>query len=384
MKGKWHYNGYKTTACRFAVFLIFIIALPQSVYFFGGLIERVSYMDDTFDYAPQLCVFLMIPLVYTLVRQTVTFNELLRKAYFDSKPKENTFGALAFLLRSNELWLKAAVLFAVYTVLPLRFTQKACEILYGDSAWTRLALLSAILAVALVACLSAVRFWNKRVGVEKPRQSYIACLCIACAGYSIGIEGLKLLIPTVLSFVPLIKEFVLSKYMIALVCFFVLLALCKYLRALLKRRACVKRLKKLCAENGFELSALYRPYLSVLRRTDCANFTVSAHGKSYDCKFISARKKKLPLIIRADGALSFVHTVKLVRTELFEYTRDSFYKFESDNIKVLILNPAPKKVTTILNGRLVLLDNGDEVAGYSIYTATAFMNALERNVLHKK
>ena len=103
---------------------------------------------------------------------------------------------------------------------------------------------------------------------------------------------------------------------------------------------------------------------------------------------------------------------KFISIELLSYTKTFSFGWEADCKKILIINPVPKKLLTPKgtsaipvdeeseyyispkSGGLkpmvlkvtpkeptVELDNGDIIGGYEIYTARAFLNALERDVI---
>ncbi len=50
---------------------------------------------------------------------------------------------------------------------------------------------------------------------------------------------------------------------------------------------------------------------------------------------------------------------------------------------ILIINPIPKTVNVSENGKTALIDNGDRVGEYKIYSATALVNAIDRNCLDR-
>ena len=60
------------------------------------------------------------------------------------------------------------------------------------------------------------------------------------------------------------------------------------------------------------------------------------------------------------------------------------YSFESENQKVLILNPAPWRIHVYHGGVSRELDVADSVCGYKIFSGSSFLNALERDCIERK
>jgi hypothetical protein len=111
-----------------------------------------------------------------------------------------------------------------------------------------------------------------------------------------------------------------------------------------------------------------------------------------------------------NGTAAFLVKIRFLRLVLFSYTKSFDFSYEADCKKVLIINPIPQRVLlpraefsdllderSMLTGRTARraivtevsnkstdsheLDNGDIVGGYEIYSARAFLNALERDCI---
>ena len=77
------------------------------------------------------------------------------------------------------------------------------------------------------------------------------------------------------------------------------------------------------------------------------------------------------------------NVIKVKKTELFRVRSWFEYDFSANAKKLLIINPIPKTVSASENGRISLIDNGDRVGEYKIYSATALVNAIDRNCLDR-
>ena len=86
----------------------------------------------------------------------------------------------------------------------------------------------------------------------------------------------------------------------------------------------------------------------------------------------------MSLTDRGEG--SVIYDYRLGQVHLFRRITTFRYDFEGRGKKVLIILPTPKRVIHAEGGRS--LEIGDKVGEYTVYTATAFLNALERDCLH--
>jgi hypothetical protein len=149
------------------------------------------------------------------------------------------------------------------------------------------------------------------------------------------------------------------------------------LRAVLKRKFFIKKLKEYCRNNSLTLSEIVKPYNSILFDSEGFNFTVEKNGKKYDCKFISTIFPGSPLALSDSGA-----GLKLSNVRIISYKKNFTFTFEGENRKILLLVPTPKKVlVTIKNSELTEAEVGEKLGDYTLYTATTFLNNLERDCL---
>ena len=156
--------------------------------------------------------------------------------------------------------------------------------------------------------------------------------------------------------------------------------LIRYARALNKRRGFIKKLSALCDQKNvaFEQNGNIFP-LEKRNKTD-ADFSIVSCGTQYDCRFIYALKKLDTMSLTDRGEGSVIHDYRLGQVHLFRRITTFRYDFEGRGKKVLIILPTPKRVIHAEGGRS--LEIGDKVGEYTVYTATAFLNALERDCLH--
>jgi len=163
-----------------------------------------------------------------------------------------------------------------------------------------------------------------------------------------------------------------------------LLGALSYVSAYRARRKFIKSLEKLCREKGFALSEIKKPLSFIFWCNKDFNFTVSAHGKAYDCKFISGIHKKSPVMLDIFGAGVWIHYFRIRGKEIFKYVHRFEYAFESENAKILIISPEPKEIFLGENNRRRRIDTGDSIGKYKLFNEKGFLRSLELDVMEAK
>jgi hypothetical protein len=124
------------------------------------------------------------------------------------------------------------------------------------------------------------------------------------------------------------------------------------------------------------------PYRSVFAFKDGFDFTVEKNMISYDCKFIAGVLPNAPIILSDDGHGFRQISVRMFKTTLFQIITQLDFGYESKNRKILILLPTPKKFLLSIGGfQPRECDVGEKVGEYTVYNATGFLNALDRDTL---
>lgn len=186
---------------------------------------------------------------------------------------------------------------------------------------------------------------------------------------------------------PFIWVFVMQYKVIARIVFFVYLVFSLYIhiRALRKRNDFIKKLHALCGEHGFELSEIKHKYSFIFGRKSGANFTVTAHGKVYSCKFIAAKMKNIPMILKEDGEGNRLYQFSIRGIRLLNKRTYFEYGFEAgeNERKILICSPMPAKMSIEENGRALPAESGAHFWEYRLFAASNFLRCLEWNALEK-
>ena len=131
------------------------------------------------------------------------------------------------------------------------------------------------------------------------------------------------------------------------------------------------------------MTEVQHPYLSAFRVCKGESFQITTHKKTYSCKLVGAPKRFLPMAIHPSGALHFVHSFSMFKATLYSYNTVKDISYDSELPKILIVNPTPLKLSCYFQNKIAEIDNGALVGEYKIYTATAFVRAIETDTVER-
>lgn len=386
------------TAQRIKVFFVSLvriasmfILLPQVVYF----AIRLSLIWEAYEgskaeiFPAWVCLITLVFFSFSYIKVEAAYDMPLRERFFEAGADPSFKGRLAFFVKRPEPWIKAAVIGLIYVLLPLEWTlAPLVEVTLGLSAPHRLLSVAGLLAVlffsAALASLSAYKRWGSERGREDyGKKGYNRESSFVIAVYGMGSGMLIATLPVVWPIISVILGSLTVGRVIFICVLACLPALFRSVRALRKRKAFFKELAQVCREKGYTLSPVQKPYLSVFRLAGGESFTLDVGNGTYSCKLISGRKKRLPIVLAADGTLSYLHSVRIRSAVLYEHTTTYDISYPSPHPKILIINPVPGFVGCVHGGKLIELDNGAVVGDFKLYAATGFLRAAELKVLHK-
>jgi len=208
----------------------------------------------------------------------------------------------------------------------------------------------------------------------------------------------------------LFRDLTILIWFIGIVAFLVIIY---YLRAFKLRGRFLKRLYKLAEDEGWEITKIPHPYLSVIKPSAAADFTLKKEGRAFSCKLIGSVRRRNPTYIDYDGKITDKVTVSIMKVELFHFLIDSDYTFSGEGQKIVILAPEPKRIflnqgrtdvapdsqdmryvmSSAKGGKVLspllrtpvtkLFQTGDRVGEYKFFTSEGFLSAMDNNVLHR-
>ncbi len=180
--------------------------------------------------------------------------------------------------------------------------------------------------------------------------------------------------------------------MVVLITAFSVIVLGPPLRRLIKRGSFMRRLRRLCRDEGMTLY-VYRNWLrSLYRAGNCPDLAVECGDTVYECMFFPAPKRLSVLRFEQPGR---VHVVTGIVKNRFkeavgarERVCERDFGFEPQTrlgehrvIKAVVMNPVPYQLFYYdsRERRVVQGGSGAEVFGYVLYSSSGLLNTLERH-----
>ena len=326
--------------------------------------------------------------VFSLARITAIYDTPLKNSFFESGiEKIDYINSLKFLFKSK-LFLIKLVAFSIFTFITPRIYEGVAQFLPPDILpWV---IVLCFIPLITLGHTTAIKVWvkqkaieeeEKRLNKKKKKKGFFKDTLLVILAYIVGGIGFMTLLPVFRAFIIVGKRTITFRFLILVAVIPVLPIISRYIRAYNKRRKFLKRLYKICEERNYTLSKINFRYRSATGIYKGESFSVYIGDRRFSCKLIGCPKKHLPLFIFKDGNGAFLKITRLLRIELKRTQINFNFGYEAEGKKVLILNPTPKFVYTYFMGKTSEVENADIIGGYEIYTATAFLNALERDCI---
>ena len=368
-----------------------LIMFPQIIYFAVRYsIVWESYADGPAEKLPAyICLAALCFFAYSYIRVAVAYNKSLRELYWEKGAHGSRKSRLQFLVKQPELWVNTAAFALIYLFVPQEWTCKALAVVmpaatFADKLLRLAVFLTPLFCATVLAHLSAYKRWERdddpTVYNKKRRtkeDAYVSGV------YAVGTGMLIVTAPYLVPILMFVYSLLTVGRVIGITILISLPFVFRLLRALKKRRSFLRSFQEICAEKGYTVSEIQKPYLSLLWFYDGDSFTLTIGEKSYSCKLVSARKKGVPIALSEDGTLTFIHSIGFRRVEFYRYTTEYNIGYESEHPKILIVNPVPKQVYVLHAGKTTEIDNGAKVGDYKFYAATGFLRGAELNILDK-
>ena len=381
--------------------ILFLYLIPEAIYAF------MKYEWYDFELDPYLakiiqisCIALTYLVLYSAVRLVTIHNQSLREEYYALSRRPKKLGEkLLFFIQDTTTQIGAVAFGALHFVLPTNLLiMPLLDIVPGasekGSTQTMVVIvhLALLYLISLMSELTAMEYWrnnrmtNQSTGRKKDKSddSFSSGLYRTFFIYLGGTLALCNGLPILISVFPLFKELLVNPFtLFVIVCVILIPLIYRPIRAIVKRRDFLRKLDTVCRQQGIALSDIDLPYRSIFSTTETESFTVTVNGKRYACKLIGAIKRGSPMGIFQNGEGAIATHIRFARITLFSRVTQFEFGFASEDQKILIINPVPKKLYRTENGKTTELDNGDVVDGYKVYTASGFLGALERGSIDR-
>ena len=354
---------------------------------------------QTEDVIRVIHIVISILAYHSFLRIFLITDKSARCRFYDSQ-----IGAFKFLISSFEVIASFFAFTLFFFLFPAAF---AVESLHG---WVEIGKeyiyaisFAAFLVTFVITWIEAVGIWRKteeKLRKEKSRGKDVSMLVKGCVSaflaYPITAYFLPALFPT-FETLPSVAVVVLTAILPVVLVLFAVFTSFDYIRAFFIRFRFLRKLEKSARKNGYILSKIKRPYMSLFKDFDGESFSVTASGKTYLCKLICGLHYGNHIHFAEEGKGVIVNSLRL---KIFFHGRSGLgrigwhngeelariethfsYAFDGEGKKVLIICPTPHSIYAIGQGQKKLLDVNDKVYGYTIMTGTGFINALERDAV---
>lgn len=343
-----------------------------------------------------ICLVFLALYYNSFIRLKATYNDELYAAFREELNEESTIkDYLAFLFQKKNFWIQYAVIALMFILLPIRTVAPAVAWLFGAYGNFGKELLAHVLFLPFLFIIytaghiSAIDYWQQQVGMKRDvskktkRNTYLTTM----VAYTFVPLALLMLWDFITLYVPLVFElFQIASSVLLIVVIVLSVALAilfRFLRVVRARKKCIQEIRRACRDKNYDITEIKHPYLSAFHVCGGESFQVTTGKKTYSCKLVGAPQRGVPLIVHPMGGLHFMHSFNLFKTPIFSHTTVRQFGYDSEYSKILIINPVPKKLFCHFGNKIEEIDNGALVGGYKIYTATAFVRAIETDTIER-
>ncbi len=128
--------------------------------------------------------------------------------------------------------------------------------------------------------------------------------------------------------------------------------------AIAKRLRFLKKMKRCLCQNGYTVSKIQRPVMSVFLPDRDEDLAIERDGVSYTVKLVGSARRSRPMYISPDGVITEKHTVSFLKITLFHIMHDTRYELSGEN-KIVVICPMPRRVFVNYGRTDTAPDDGD-------------------------
>lgn len=367
-------------ALSYAAFL-FISVITSSVFVLAGsgLISELNLpREPLFAFASLTIIFSM----YSVVRAFELYDLRARAVFIGKAGKRYSLADdLKITFTDPDMRLKTvsetAVILLFIIILPsgvgYRYLMAAINGIVPVSGLAEYFLKSAVmcpvaLVITFLARTSAHKWWmiartaerERLDAMKSPEPRLMLEVLKIFAIYLVGFVVLPTVIMLITSLILTFGLLSRQPWILPVVSVIVVMPIVfRNLHALSRRARVYRYIRKRLILSGYTLTGVSYPVISALRQTEGATFTMTKGEQVYSVKLISSKVRRFPLFINTEGFATVKHTVSFLRITLFHVMTDIDYSFASDNKKIVILAPAPRRVYINWGRSDTAYDDGD-------------------------
>lgn len=311
-----------------------------------------------------LCWFAVI--VFALALFGLSYDPYLRRAMIGEK--KGLFRRIGWTVSAPSFWYELAVILVLIFVLPSRFL--------GFKKYFPIATYAVAAAAFFIACVVAtaqVNFLVERA--VRPVKILIGTINRGLLQLIVFVFGLPVLLAVYAAFLT-------NRVATVSVFLTVILGslLFVYLRAVVKRGKLMRRLTKICEEKQYSMTR-ENYYRSILLPNKGPEITIRTGEGTYACKLLNSFAKKTPLYLAPSEDQEGGSGLLVGRGYAIQYAVKTHYSFAPGDKKILILIPVPHFVYKKASVGWGTLLAADRVGDFTVYSLSAFLNALDLNAL---
>ena len=370
-------------------------------------LSRFLFVDNMFEqeYFSEQVLNVWFLIFFLLVFNSLTiaieqYDKYSRERFLQSVSNNKFMSHVKFIVSSLDFYVEFACIVILSFIFPSSFLYGFVNkiFFYGseltafnDKLYTLLIILPIMFVILFVAHIMLQKSWyinaqREKANYSKEKKSKVPALVKSIITVAIVYCGASIVIPWFLPMFITLWNFggimLFVWILLTLLVSILITIMAYYIRAILKRKSFVNKLKKYCVANSVYISDIKKPYISLFVPQNGFDFTIEKSGKKYDCKFIAGIFPGSPIILSDKGNGLKQDTIRLFRVEIFAFLTKFDFGYESEDKKILILLPTPKTFFVSNNEAPPrIADVGEKVGKYVVYNSTGFLNALERNTL---
>ena len=376
------------------LFIVFgLIALVARFIFNENLFEKEMLSARTVNIFHSVFLFLIFESTVWAFNRYAAYS----KGTFLEKYAQERYGKIKSVFLSAEFYTEMICVLIFSLIAPFSLTYKCVGLSFFGETFSKAKVLAVVIpvliAMEILAHWSVRNAWisdtlqrksaKEKSDLAKSIKNIIITACVYCSA--------ALVIPWGLPFFVTIANFgwgaIVYLYVaIALVIVASLVLLSFYIRAIKKRKDFVSKLVKCCKDHSISLTDIQRPYLSVFFQQPGVDFSLKQGDTVIKCKLVAGVFPNSPILFTDRGEGLCQKTLRIFRVDILHLNTLIEYRMESGSEhskKIVIVLPVPQNIYVSVDGSAPrVADTGEVMGEYTLYTATGFLNALDRGQLN--
>lgn len=373
------------------LFMVFgLIAFVSRFIFNGNLFDEEMLSARSVNIFHSVFLFLIFESTVWAFNRHATY---LKSTFLDKYAKGQKYGKIKSVFLSVEFYTEIICILVFSLIVPFSVTYDCVGISFFGESYEKLKVFAIVIPVIIVleiiAHLSVRNAWISDTMQSKSSKDKntlvktIKCIVINACIYC----GAALIIPWVLPMFVTIANLgsgaiVFLYIAIVLMAITLIVLLSFYVRAIGKRRKFISKLEKHCKEHSIVLTDIRRPYISVFFQQSGIDFKLKIDTTIYKCKFVAGVFPNSPIVFTDKGEGICQNTLRIFKINIFQLNNRIDYHMANDSEgsqKIIIVLPVPKNIYVSVDGSTPrIADTGEVMDDYTLYTATGFLNALDR------